>query len=314
MQLKNELFREFIKNGYATEDGKKVWNIADRRFLYMNPKLSKSFLELRNFEFYRQQVIDREIALLHAHSLKLRKLVGEDPYNLIDVYCGDGKKACEFVNALGDSGNIRYCPTNVHEFLVKLALSNMKKERFSAVKSFIPNICECNGRNLSSHVSRLRNSKYSRNVILLFGSVLSSYEINDYLFHLSRGMLPDDLLLIGNAIRKGTRLVNLDLYKDDIWNKWFTHLLKELGLRPNDYNYGARFGNSRIEMYYTMKSDKKIAHRGKAVSLQRGDEILAAILYKLYPEELVKFCKMYFANVEIVKDKENEYAIVICKK
>jgi len=314
MELKNELFREFIKNGYATEDGKKIWNIADRKFLYMNPKLSKSFLDLRSFKFYKEQVINREIALLHANSLKLKKLVGKEPYNLIDVYCGDGKKACEYVNALGDSGDIRYCPTNVHDYLVKLALSNMKKERFSAVKAFVSDTCECNGRNLSSYVTKLRNSKYPRNVILLFGSVLSSYEINDYLFHLSRGMLPDDMLLIGNAIRKGTRLVNIDLYKHDIWNQWFSHLLKELGLRRGDYDYGARFGNSRVEMYYTLKTDKKIAHRGKTVSLQRGDEILAAILYKLYPDELMKFCKMYFAHVEIVKDNQNEYAIIICKK
>ena len=300
MQLKNVLFKEFIKNGYAREGGKKVWNIADRKFLYMTPKLAKSFLRLRNLEFYKQQVINREIALLHANAPTLSKIIGKESYNLIDVYCGDGKKACEFIRALGDKGNIRYCPVNVHDYLTTLALKNVKKENFKSVTSLLANKGDCNGQNLSSQIGKLRSSSYPRNVILLFGSVLSSYEINDYLFHLSRGMLTDDVLLIGNAIRKGTRLVNLDLYKEDVWNQWFSHLLKELGLNKSDYEYNARFGNSRVEMYYTMKNNKKISHQGKSVSLQAGDEILTAILYKLYPQELVKFCKMYFSNVKLV--------------
>jgi len=314
MQIKNELFKEFIKNGYANADGSKVWNIAQRRFLYITPDLAKAFLDLRKVDFYRKQVIDREIALLQAHAPKIAKLIGKDSFNLVDVFCGDGQKAVEFLRVLQPKGNVRYCSANVSEYLINLAVKNVKKEKFSMVSDFKPTICDCHGTNLSELITKLRNHKYQKNVILNFGSVLASYEINDYLFSLSRRMFQGDVLIIGNSIRKGERLENLDIYKKSVWNDWFKHLMKGIDFKPNEVEYNARFGNSRIEMYYKLKTDKNVKHKGKTVNFKSNDEVLVAILYKYYPEELKKFCQMYFSNVTLVKDKDNEYALVLCVK
>ena len=139
-------------------------------------------------------------------------------------------------------------------------------------------------------------------------------KVNDYLFNLSQSMEKGDYLIIGNGIRVGERLVSLDTYKHDAWNDWFIHLAKGLGLSPEDLEFDARFGNKRVEMFYRVKTDKNINIDGKSAEIKSGDEILVGILYKYYVEELEKFCKMYFEQVELVKDQDSEYALVICRK
>jgi len=187
MDIKDVVFKEFVRNGYAKSDGKRIWDIAKRKFLYLTPELAKGFLKVRGLGVYKKQIVDREIALINAHAPKFSKLVGNEPFNLLDIFCGDGKKACEFIKTLHGEGKIRYCPSNVNDYLVNLALRNVKKEKYGNVVEYEPCICDCHGAELATMIGKLRNSKFKKSVILLFGSVLASYDTNDYLFEVSGG-------------------------------------------------------------------------------------------------------------------------------
>src|SRR3989344_3505248 len=77
----------------------------------------------------------------------------------------------------------------------------------------------------------LRNSKYQRNIILLLGSLISSFDINDYLFKVSQSMFPGDYLVIGNGIRKGERFTKLETYKHPLFNDWLIHLMRLLDFK-----------------------------------------------------------------------------------
>ena len=123
-----------------------------------------------------------------------------------------------------------------------------------------------------------------------------------------------DFLLIGNGVRKGERLVSLKTYKEDIFNKWFFNLIKNLGFNEEEVEYDARFANDRVEMFYKIKTDKVVNSKNLKVDFKKGDEILTATLYKYYSEEFEKFCKLYFSDLEIKEDKTGGYALVFCKK
>lgn len=314
MEINELIFKEFVRNGYAENKEKKVWDISERKFLYLTPELAKGFLNLRSFPAYKKQVVDREIALMKAHSKELIKEINGENFNLIDIFCGDGTKAIELMKLFNGKGEIKYCPINVTNYLTDLAIKNVIEAKIPNVKEFKFQNCECNGKKLDDFIAGVRGGKYGRNVILLLGSVLASYEINDYLFKLSNAMLPGDYLIIGNGIRTGDRLASLETYKHDIWNSWFIHLMNGLGFNKEDVSYDARFGNSRVEMFYKVNIDKDISHGGKKISFKKGDEILAAILYKYFDHEFEKFCKMYFSEVKLFKDEDNEYALVVCRK
>ncbi len=314
----NELiFKEFVKNGYAKIDkgnGWRSWDVAQRKFLYLTDEQARAFLELKKMPRYKKEIAEREANLIKANAKKIKESLGNEPFNLIDIYCSDGKKACEFIKAIGKNNKIRYCPVNVNSYLVDLAVSNIKNCKHDNIVEYNPIISDGDGRTLRNLESDLKNGEFKRNVILILGTVLGSYQINEYLFELSKDMSKDDVLIIGNGIRAGKRLVDLKKYKHGIFNKWFIQLIKGLGLSEEDVEYNVRFGNSRIEMFYRINKNKTIKRFGRTIDFSSGDEILVAVLYKYYEEEFDKFCKMYFSDVFLATDEDKGYALVICRK
>ena len=45
MELRLELCKELVKQGVGIEDGKRVWDIAKRLFLFSTPEQAKAFLK-----------------------------------------------------------------------------------------------------------------------------------------------------------------------------------------------------------------------------------------------------------------------------
>ena len=127
-------------------------------------------------------------------------------------------------------------------------------------------------------------------------------------------MQKGDVLVMGNGVRVGERLVEIDKYKHAAFNNWFKHVMLGLGFAESDFEFDARFGNSRVEFLYRLKKERIEKIDGKTIIFKPGDEFVVAALYKYYAEELDKFCKMYFADARIVTDKDAGYAFVMCKK
>jgi len=310
--MKEKIFDEFIRNGYSKQGKNKVWNVANRSFLHLTPELSKGFLKMMDFEPYKKNIFDREVNLIDNNIKDFIKKIGNKPFNLIDIGCGNGDKAKVFIKSLKGKVKIRYCPVSSDKYLVNYAIRNIKKEGFKNIEEFKPYIEDYNC--LEQLGPSLRTVGFQRNVILLHGSILASYDINEFLFTLSRGMFVGDYILIGNGIRKGERLVNLKLYKDKVFDKWFIDLMKLAGFKKGDVKYDARFGNSRVEAFYKLQKNRVLRSKGKKIEFKKGDEVTVFILYKYFYEELEKFFKMYFSKVDMVKDKEDEYVLALCKK
>ena len=127
-------------------------------------------------------------------------------------------------------------------------------------------------------------------------------------------MFSGDYIIIGNSIRKGERFVEIDKYKIKEFDNWFMPLLREIGFNKEDIEYDAEFRNNRMESFYRIKVDKKIKHKGKEIKFRKGDEVLVFKLYKYYIEELEKFFRMYFSEIEIAKDIDTGYILALCKK
>ena len=80
MNVRDIIFKEFVKNGYARVKGKRVWNIANRSHLHLTPELSKGFLKLLDFEPYRKNVFDVE--RLPFNLSNVETIYGERGWNL----------------------------------------------------------------------------------------------------------------------------------------------------------------------------------------------------------------------------------------
>ena len=312
MHVNNIIFHELIKRGYSVRGKTRVWDISDSRLWYLTPALSKGFLNLKRFNPYRKNVVEREIALIKQHAKMISATMPLAAYNLIDLGSGSGVKAEAFIESLPRTIRLRYCPVDISSYYLGLATSRirgMKSKKIAAIKPFLSDF-----KDLHSIAGILRNGTYQRNLVLLLGETLSHYEINDFLFQLSKDMFKGDVLVIGNGIRKGKRLVGLDKYRIPLFNEWFIHVMRGLGFKENEVKYDARFTNNRVEGLYRIGVEKKITYKGKTVAFKEGDEVVVGMQYKYYPKELQKFCKMYFSEVKLITDKTEDYALVICKK
>ncbi len=306
------LFKELVKKGYSEFKGRRIWDIANRSFLYGNDELAKKFLEFRSFPRYKKTIVDIEVGLIKDNAGRFLSGLGEDAFNLIDMGCGDGSKAIELIRELDKSYKIRFCPIHINEYLINLALDNIKKEGFESVKEFKSYVSYLDS--FDEVADLLRDKKYKRNVVLLLGSILASFEIHSYLFKMSQAMHSGDYLIIGNSIRTGERFSNLELYKSSVFENWFRPIIIELGFENNEVDYDARFENGRVELFFKVKVNKSLEHDGKKFYFKKGDEIVAAVLYKYYEYELKDFCRMYFRDVEIAVDVDNEHSLILCRK
>jgi uncharacterized SAM-dependent methyltransferase len=312
MEVNQMIFNELLKRGYSVRGKNRVWTLGDSKLLYITPELAKGFLNLTKSKIYKKKIYDIEVKLLKENALKILKPVEKRDFNLIDLGCGDGSKAKEFVKSLKNKGRLRYCPVDISSYFIDKAISGIKSGNFKNVKAYESNVSDFD--NLDNIIAFLRNDKYQKNMALLLGCTLANFEINDFLFNLSSAMFEKDYLIIGNGIRTGPRLVALETYKNKVFDNWFIWLMNELGFKKNEVKYCARFTNSRLECFYTVKVNKKIKHLGREVEFKKGDQIVVAFLYKYYEKELYDFAHRYFSNVEVVKDPANEYALLICKK
>lgn len=307
------LMNELIKKGYSINNGSKEWKIANASLLYLTKDMAISFLELGKHPRYKAIVIDAEKKLLEKNAKEIMKCLEDCKFNLIDIGCVEGIKAKIVINAIPKNFKFRYCPFNVSSFLTEKAIENIKKGGFKNVAEYTPKVSP-DFKDIAEIGITLRNNKYKKNVFLLLNSLLGAYDINEFLFMLSQSMLPGDIVVIGNGIRKGERFEHLENYQHPLFNQWLSHIMTNLGFNRNEIEYNARFANEKVECFYTIKKDKEIISQNNKKRFKSGDKIIVASIYKYYAKELEDFCRMYFSDVKLFKDSEEEYAIVICKK
>ncbi len=315
--LHDMLLSAFLKNGFARTNGNKSWELTDLQYLSLTDDLAKGFLAFSTTPSYRKQFFELELRILKEHSKILSENIGDEPFNLIDIYCGDGFKATELIKEIvsrNSSIKIRYCPLNASQYLLDLAVENMKKANIPNVIEYKPFLSPGDGRALRPIAKGLKSGNFKKNVVIILGGVVACFDINEYLFELERDMAQGDVLVMGNGVRIGERLVDIHKYVDKSFHNWFKHLMFGLGFDQKDIEFNARFGNSRIEFFYTIKKEVTKQIDGKSFTFQPGDEFVVAHLYKYYAEEFEKFCKMYFKDSAVFTDTDKEYAVVVSRK
>ena len=315
--LHDMLLQAFLKNGFARTNGNKSWKLTELQYLSLTDDLAKGFLSFASTPAYRKQFFELELKLIKEQSDLILENIDVDSFNLIDIYCGDGFKATELIKELVSkrpSLKICYCPLNASQYLLDLAVSTVKGSNISNVVSYKPFLSAGDGRSLRQIATLLKPGNYQKNVVVILGGVIACFDINEYLFELSRDLYSGDLLIMGNGIRVGERLVDIEKYKDKSFHNWFKHVMLAMGFRESDIEFDARFDNSRVEFLYRINKEVSKKLDGKLIDFKKGDEFVVAALYKYYSEEFEKFCKMYFKDSKIFTDKDKEYALVVCKK
>jgi len=249
---------------------------------------------------------------MNGNMKEILSKIGKSPLNIIDLGCGDGKKAVIFIEHLKGKVRLKYFPIDISGYMVDKALERIRKLDAGEVVQLQWNISDFE--NLPNIASLLKMSGFKKNLILLLGNTLGNFEIHELLYQVRNSMSDGDFLLIGNGLDTRHPDEILKSYNTPEVNDFMMHIPTQIGLEKDDLIFGTRFRNSRVEIYYTINKDKKVEFQNKVVNFNRGDQILVSISYKYDKHDFMSYLKMYFGDVEIFVSKDNSYSLILCKK
>ncbi len=312
MEFNDLIFKELLKRGYSLEGNTRIWNIADSKLWYLTPEQAQAFLDLEQSKDYRRDIIQKEIDMIEKNINAIMKEVENKPVNILDLGCGDGKKAVLFLSYLGNKARVRYCPIDISNYMIEKALEKIKSVNVEEVVEFQWNVSDFE--NLENVSNLMRKGKFKNNFILLLGNTLGNFEINELLYEVRSSMKDGDLLLIGNGLDNRKLQNMLKAYDNKVLDSLLFKTLAQIGFRNDEVEYGARFKNSRVEMYYTLKKEKKISFLGKNIFFDVGDQIVVAISYKYKEEDFKRYMNLYFDDINMYVSDDKSYALVLCKK
>jgi len=313
MEINDLIFKELIKRGYSLEGNTRVWNIADSKLWYLTPEQAQAYLDLENVKDYNNKMFDTEIGMLKQFMPQIStKVLNGDTINIIDIGCGDGKKAIPVIDLLNEKVKLRYCPIDISRHMVSRAIEKIKALHKGEVVEFRWNISDFD--NLENVASLLIDEEFRQNFLLFLGSTISNFEFNEVMYEVAEAMSNTDYLLMGVALNTSTPDEIVKSYTTSKVDKFLYLMLKQIGFERDDVEMGVRFKNSRVEVFYTVKKDRKIDFGDKSLYFQKGDQILVAVSYRYNEAELRTMLKFYFKTVKFYFNDNKTWALGLCKK
>jgi uncharacterized SAM-dependent methyltransferase len=313
-KINDLIFKELVKRGYSLEGNTRIWNIADSKLWYLTSEQAQAYLDAENSKEYKKKMVDNEIQLLKETIPKImKKISSKENITLVDVGCGDGKKAIVPINILKTNHKINYCPIDISAYMVNKAIENISKlEGVDEVVKFQWNVSDFE--NLENVTELLRRGNQEL-LILFLGSTLGNFETHNLLYSLQNSMDFGDSLLIGVALgntNNGEELAKS--YINPEADNFMGHVLIELGFTRDQIKFGARYRHHRVECFYEIKEDKTIRFQDKTINFYKGDHVIVSYSHKYNQNELEDSIKLYFGKYEFYTNKEKDWTLVFCKK
>lgn len=307
------IFKELLKKGYKREGKVRVWSLADSKLWYLTPKQAQKFLDLETDDNYRSSVTDKEVALIKEHMPDILSSLTEDSYNLVDLGCGNGKKATLLIEDLTSKLDLRYCPIDISAYMVKKAAETFKKISSKEVVQFQWNVSDFE--NLNNITPLLREEPYESNLLLLLGNTLGNFDIDDILHSMQASMQVGDTLLIGNGIA-GTKKPEdwVKAYHNNIFRKWLLETFRLMGISEDDIECEVRYVDSHIEEFGRLKRDKQVNYLWHSLDFRKGDIIKVVVSHKYTLAQYQAALSKFFPQTEVYTDKEKSYAIAVCHR
>jgi uncharacterized SAM-dependent methyltransferase len=313
MLINDLIFNQFLLRSYTLEEKTRVWNIADSKLWYITPEQAQGFLNLESDESYKTSIIDKEVELIRKYLPKFKSKLAQQNYNLIDLGCGDGKKATILHNDFSSFLSLRYCPIDISSYMVMKATQTIISSLQSGkILNSQWNISDFE--NLINVIPLFRGDGFGNHFMILLGNTMSNFEPSDILYGIRNSMKKGDFLLIGNAIQREQNPFQwVKSYKNTKINDWLIKVLLQVGLSQDELIYDVRFVRNKIEEIYILQKDVKIEHLGKVLEFQKGDVIVVATSYKYTKSQLQDNISNFFPSLEIFTDESETFALALCQ-
>ncbi|MEM4330409.1 MAG: L-histidine N(alpha)-methyltransferase [Candidatus Pacearchaeota archaeon] len=310
---KEIILKEFVKRGYSLEDNCCVWDVSDSKLWYISEEQAKLFIKIEKIDEKQRKFKEEEIKLIRKNFKEILKFIKNKKINVIDLGCGDGKKAFELLSLIKKDCEIRYFPIDINKYMLQEAKKNLEKIKevhFMKEKENLMNFFEI--RKISN---KIRDSNFRTHLFLLLGGTLENCDVHELLYEIRSSMKEEDLLLIGNKLAHPSKKKMIDYYlNNDSIKNLLIKTLEIIGFKKKDLDYKVRFRKERIEMFFEVKKDYSFYTNKKKLEFKKGDKIIIAVSYKYNEDRFREILSTYFDNVELFLSPKKDFVLALCMK
>lgn len=251
-----------------------------------------------------------ETEIIYQYKEKLSNFLISKNFNLLDIGCGDGKKAAFFISHVVKSVS-SYSGLDISPRMLDLADQTMQIAHPELTyEKFIDDFEHGNISNTTYYLNR----RYQQNNLILFiGNTIGNLsDAHRVLINLRDGMTAQDLLLVGLAFYNPKNIPIASYNKKAVDLLWT--IPEKIGIERGDakiywtYNETLRQLECQLEF---IKNWSKV-FGGNLIQFGKGQKVRLAISRRFTKDDIFElFAKAGFKIEIFVHDKDN--ALVLCR-
>lgn len=257
-----------------------------------------------------------EIDLILDNEDKILSYLSKKEYSVLDIGCGDGKKATAILTRLERYSNdkLNYFPVDISARMINIAVDNVQLAHDNLnTESFKEDFEKSNFSKVTYYLRR----RYQRDNLILFlgqtiGNLSDSHRV---LVNLRESMTEDEVMLVGMAMLSKQK-DPLEGYDQKIIYDWLWTVPEKIGITRADADIKLyfNFNKNQIEYKLEFKKDWAKSYDSDLLNFHKGQKVLIAVSHKFTKDEAFGlFAGAGFKIEMFLESKKKDYALVLCR-
>ena len=266
-----------------------------------------------SFQHPKEYGGESELDILIDYKRKIIDTLGISKFSLLDIGCGDGKKAAHFINFLGKSSE-GYFPLDLSRRMLDIAINNISLAYPDLQKEdFLKDFEQGNIANVTYYLTR----RYQRpNLLLFLGQTIGNIsDAHRVLINYSESMTDDDVLIVGLAFYN-SKNIPLESYNVSGALEVMWTVPEKIGIKRTDARIYWTFNETRKQLECQLEFLRNFEHHfsGNLLKFPKGQRILLAISRR-FTKDLVfeLFANAGFKIELLFVDNGKNNALILCR-
>ncbi len=257
-----------------------------------------------------------EINLILDNEDKILSHLQKKEYSVLDIGCGDGKKAAAILARLESSSKnvLNYFPLDISERMIDIATDNvgLAHEQIH-IEAFKEDFEKGNFSKITYYLRR----RYQRNNLILFlgqtiGNLPASHIV---LVNLRESITENEFLLVGMAMLSKNK-DPLAGYDEKIIYDWLWTVPERIGIAKQDADIKLYFNSVKNQIEYKLEFTRDWAksYGNDLLNFYKGQKILIAVSHKFTKDEIFSLFAGAGFKIELFfESRKRDYGLVLCR-
>jgi len=257
-----------------------------------------------------------EIDLILDNEGKILSYLPNKEYSVLDIGCGDGKKAAAILTRLEShsKSGLNYFPLDISDRMINITVGNIELAHEGVnIETFREDFEKGS---LSKITYYLRRRYQRDNLVLFLGQTIGNLsDSHRVLVNLRESMTESEAMLVGMAML-AKRKDPLEGYDEKIIYDWLWTVPEKIGITRNDADIKLyfNFNKNQIEYKLEFKKDWAKSYDSDLLNFHKGQKVLIAVSHKFTKDEAFGlFAGAGFKIEMFLESKKRDYALVLCR-